>query len=285
MNHSFLIGTHAGLFNLILDQELEVISCKKLANGHHYGLSIDMAAGIVYSKNKDDFFNVLDLSSLQVKGKVEFQSEPGHVHQALVVNKGIYLTDTIHNRLTFQSESGENTHLNIDGHHEDVNHLNSLFLFDNEIACLLHNRGAVPTEVMTVSQSKGQGLVPSRRWSIRDYGCHNLYIDGAAMCYNASEKGHFVKVHLGTGKDLTRKRFSGHSKGLSVIKDYMVIGVSDHAKREERIHTSSSIVIMHRQSLQVIKEIPVRSDEGAFIGNINELRCISEKDYSEGKIR
>jgi hypothetical protein len=282
MNKSFLLGTHSGLYHLQLDETLEPISCKQVLTGHHYGLSIDLSGKKVYSKNQDEYFNVLDLGNLQLLNTIPFRSNPGHVHQALHTGIGILLTDTLHNRLTLQLEDGACEHFVVDGTEEDLNHLNSIFIFENEIACLLHNRGNQPTEVLILSYSTRGGFSQRRRWHTSDNGCHNLFLNQGSLYYNASVLGHFVRLDIETRSEISRLKFKGHTKGLSVTGRNIFIGVSDHAVREERKHTASSIIVIDRSSLKVQAEILVKTDEGKFIGNINEVRCISEPDYSEG---
>ncbi len=283
--YSFLIGTHSYLLKCDFDDKWELIGSKKLNEGHHYGMSVARAnqTAAYYCKNKDSFYDVYDKNTLSHKGKIEFSHPGEHVHQVVHANDGYYITDTKYNNLVFEHKGGQpKIVLNVNSESEDVNHINSVYICGRQVFALLHNRGRKKSEVMVIDHSKPDELVPKYLFPLLDKGCHNIYIENNYAFYNASSKGYFVIVDMIKRTQYKRHELPGHTKGLSVLFDKMVFGFSDHAEREERKTTKGHIAIIDKTGFDIIKTLKITCEDiDGEVGNINEIRCISERDYSE----
>ena len=75
--HTYLVGTHAGLFHIRLTNELELSECTRLYPGHHYALSVHPSKGLIYSKNQDAYLDVVCLDTLAKIETVVLNSAPG----------------------------------------------------------------------------------------------------------------------------------------------------------------------------------------------------------------
>ncbi|MEQ9287547.1 MAG: hypothetical protein RIG77_11590 [Cyclobacteriaceae bacterium] len=275
---SFLIGTHSFLLhvNLVGDDSLKKLST--LNNGHHYGISCPAhEPNVFYSKNKDGYFNKYDCRTLRMLGQVSFGDDVGHVHQCIKTEKGIYLTDTLHNRLMFISNKGRRSEYYINGLKEDVNHLNSIFICGEQLVLLLNNKSDL-SEVYILNHLCKDKFELWETIKLNHRGCHNVYIENNYLYYNASEDGLFVRLNL---IDQTQEciEFGGHTKGLSVTLKNFIIGVSEYAQQNERYHTNGSIAIIDKAQFKTKSIVPLQLGKES-VGNINEIRCISEYDYS-----
>jgi hypothetical protein len=111
--------------------------------------------------------------------------------------------------------------------------------------------------------------------------CHNIFVDRNYLFYNASAAREFIAVDLAKETVVKKLPFPGfHTKGMSVTQDYIVIGLSAHAAHYmDRIHSVGRLAVIDRHTLSVIKVIEVELPTlAAPIGNINEIRCLSEPE-------
>jgi len=282
--HRCLVATHAGLHVVRVSKELELIECTRLRRGHHYALSLRPDERRVYSKQKDAHLNVLAWDTLELVDTVPLRSSPEHVHQALVIDAGVLFTDTLHNRITFQPPDGEPCHFVIDGHESDVNHVNSLFLRTGGVAALLHNLGNGGSELLDLDFAPPSGFEVRQRRRFADTGCHNVFVEGDLLMFNASNAGAFVVHDLRTGYDIERFELGGHTKGLSATKEHLILGRSEVAAQADRGRCDSALVFLDRRDRSFVGQVTLRTAEGAKIGNVNEVRCLSQPDESEGSL-
>ncbi len=281
MEYRFLVGTHSGLYEALLTERFDLMRCRKLASGHHYAISVRKEEGRVYSKNQDKYMNILDFSTLEKLGELHFDSEPGHVHQALVTDSGVFYTDTLHNKLSFRSNAGSHHHIIFDEQETDYNHVNSIYFDGTDVFALLHNKGNKNSEIARLTISS-EGFALHERVMFNDTGCHNIFRVNGRVVYNASAAGDTIVLDTSTKQEVLRRNFEGHTKGLAVLEDHYVVGVSDHAVRAERQTTSSALTFLGRENMSLVKSIPLKLEDGTKIGNINEIRCLSHPDVSEG---
>jgi hypothetical protein len=282
-----MVSTHSFLLNIHLDDNLEVTSVDPIATGHHYGICQS-------DENKFDSFqtmtraeNAITTYTPEGEGFSTTYRKPPHefddLHQVSRQADGIYITSTGFNTINYLSDDENMLSWVIDDITDDINHVNSVFPFgSNKALFLLHNRAKRDSEVIAI-QRTSDSLEPFARFPIWDTCCHNLYVDNHRMCYNSSGGGDFVVVNLDNQSVEKRMHFPGHTKGLAVTKDYFVIGYSEHVQREKRLTSRGMLVLIDRKSLTVKKVIdPNAGNLPHPVGNINEIRCISEPDFSYG---
>ncbi len=279
----FITATHSILLNVETNNSFEIKKTKTLNYGHHYGLSVDDCKDCFISKNDDNYLNIFDKNSLEIIKTHQFELDIKFVHQVLFYNEFYFISNTFHNSIVCQNKDRSITYTyKINKETEDINHVNSLFLSGEIVYALLHNRAVKNAELLILKFSKEKGFSKIKKIKLNDRACHNIFIDDKYLCYNASKKGDFVVLDRKNLNEVKRLSFSGHTKGLSVTKNYFIIGCSDHAKRDDRIKTKGNLIFINRNSFEVVKNLPIKDENGDFtIGNINEIRCISEKDFSE----
>jgi hypothetical protein len=69
---------------------------------------------------------------------------------------------------------------------------------------------------------------------------------------------------------------------LSVTERYFVIGVSEMSERSERPKSKGYLALIDKKTLSLVKLIDLnRVTYPQNLGNINEVRCLSEYDFSQ----
>lgn len=277
---TYLIATHSQLFAMTFDVNWRVTNVRPLAIGHHYGIGFlktnDLDAVLI--KQDDRKLRVLDRQTLEeVAEPIPFLGETGAIHQISYTNDGLYFTNTDFNNIVYQTLDGTTYHsYHFEGKSFDHNHINSVFPCGNQIYALLHNKGRTLTELAILDHDPKAGFTYRQSLSIWDHGCHNVFLEGDRMYYNASSTGQFVVVDLPTQQILTRLTYPGHTKGISVVGDHIVIGFSEHAERHARDKTRGFLAVINQKTLKEIDIIDLDElDLPLSVGNINEVRCIS----------
>jgi hypothetical protein len=139
-----------------------------------------------------------------------------------------------------------------------------------------------------------KGLALRQRLSLWHENCHNVFFDEARLYYNASLAKRLVAVDLErerVSKKLSFARItsdmpvnSGHVKGISVTKDHLVVGVSEHTTREKRPTSKGYLAVVDRHSLSTLAVIDLNfPDLPHPIGNINEVRCLSGGELGQSR--
>ncbi len=290
----FIVGTHAHLIAIEVNGTWELQRLEVLNTGHHYGIGLlDKKAATrfmvrgpgrttlsSYERHVSDTgkscYRKVDSSVL---GEMASESEWGDVHQIASCNKGLYLTNTQSNSLVFLSDEGGEHVYHFEGFTSDRNHVNSAFPSESgQIVVMLHNRGRENSEVAVLEHDQN-GFRLLNRIPIWDKNCHNIFVENGLLAYNASIYGDFVLVSLETGKVIQRLHFPGHTKGLSVTKDYFIIGHSEHAVRKARKFSGGTIEVIGRNRLQRIATVELTHEQLEVpVGNVNEIRCLSEPE-------
>jgi len=291
----FIVGTHAHLLSVELDEEWELQDLEVLDVGHHYGVALlDRENPIRFiargpggttlsnyqqrvSSNGDLCYDKIESRSLLDEAD---KAEWGSVHQISFCNGGLYLANTKFNSLVYLSGQGGGDVYHFEGVTSDRNHINSIFPSeDGQVIALLHNKGHKNSEIAILDHSQS-GFHLVNRLPIWDKSCHNIFIDGDLLVYNASKYGDFVVSSLKTGETIQRLHFPGHTKGLSITQNYFVIGHSEHAVREARKFSSGTMEVICRDSLQRIATVELDHRRLTDpVGNVNEIRCLSESEY------
>lgn len=167
------------------------------------------------------------------------------------------------------------------GFSSDVNHINSVFpIGERKMLVMLRNRGRTCSEICVLERANDV-LKEIARFPTWDAGCHNIFTDGKIMVYNASGPGDWVVVDMATQSVIERRRFPGHTKGLAVTNDHFIVGYSDHAQRKDRYISRGYLAFVNRESFSIDATIDLNQINGP-IGNLNEIRCLTGVDFSNG---
>jgi len=293
----FIVASHAHLITVEVNEAWEVQTLDVLNTGHHYGLAPSSNEGDAarldvrgpggnamsrYERNEGASPESARFrrTASYALGESASQEAWGAVHQIAFCNGGLYLTNTRFNSLVFLTEDGEEHVYHFEDVDDDRNHVNSVFPSESgQVAVMLHNKGRGNSEMAMLEHGR-EGFRLLARIPLWDKSCHNIFVEDGRLAYNASKYGDLVVASLDTGNVVDRLHFSGHTKGLSVTSDYFIVGHSEHAVREARKYSAGTMEVIDRDSLQKVATVNLDHEQlERPIGNVNEIRCVSEPEF------
>lgn len=280
MTIRYAIATHSRLITASFMEDFQAVRFRELSNdGHHYGIALDpRVPGTLLSKHKST--ELLRYSTEEPHERLEAIPFPGalkNVHQIAAANDGIYAANTTYNSVVYKNlDRGTHHEYFFNGHNTDVNHVNSVLPCGDQILVLLNNLRKQPSQIAVLSHSPEAGFELRHVMSLWHAGCHNIALNGRYLYYNASADCTFVVVDLEQEKVVHKTRFPGHTKGLSVRDDHLLVGFSEVAERKLRHKTHGYLAVIDSETFATRKVIDLNSDSfSGPIGNVNEVRCIS----------
>ncbi|MCS3668062.1 hypothetical protein GGP77_002305 [Salinibacter ruber] len=283
-NEKIVVSTHSFLVVICLSEKLEVTDHLVVNKGHHYGVALGDEYFV--SKNKDKFFEKRKYEKpYESVNRVEPPVQGKEIHQICFANSGYYVADTYNNRVIYFKENNEVLHVhNLYSFDDDYNHVNSVFPCGNIIFALLHNHGREPSEIVALRHTPSRGFSRVRGLRLWHEGCHNIFLDDEHLYYNASGNGYFVVANTSTGEVVKKVELNGHTKGMAVFGDTILVGVSEFAQQEDRPEARGLIAILDRSSLNLKSMVDVNFDTlPRPIGNINEIRCLTGGDEAHSR--
>jgi len=282
-----LVSTHSFLLFCSFNPSLDLISIQPVATGHHYGIcrSYGKPGCFITMTRECNAFTEYSVENNSIRKIGEYITDGKFedIHQIADQADGILVSNTGFNRIDFVKERLVQTSVNIGGAQSDINHVNSIFpVSDNISLAMLHNKAKGDAEILVINRNEDK-IIECGRFPVWDTGCHNIFSDGTVMAYNSSGSGDFVIIDIHTQSLRKRVHFPGHTKGLSVTEKFYIIGFSEHVQREKRLTSKGYIAFLDRENYNVVKIIDLNVDSLPHpVGNVNEIRCISEADYSFG---
>lgn len=280
MSARYAIATHSRLIAATFHEDFGAVRFRELSNaGHHYGLALDTyRPNTMLSKHRST--ELIRYSADEPHERIETVPFPGrlkNVHQIAAANGGIYAANTSYNSVVYKNHSGSTHHeYFFNGHKTDINHVNSVLPCGNQVLVLLNNLRKKPSEVAVLTHDPATGFELQHVMSLWHAGCHNLALDGEHLYYNASADCMFVAIDLERQKIDQIITYPGHTKGMSLHGDHLLVGFSEVAERRLRHKSHGYLAVIDRATLTTRKVIDLNSDAFAGpIGNVNEIRCIS----------
>ncbi|MEM1369125.1 MAG: hypothetical protein AAGG02_14155 [Cyanobacteria bacterium P01_H01_bin.15] len=289
----FVFATHAfcGVIDLEEENQWKIRSHQILAQGHHYGTALLDNGGFVSFRRQSKYQGSELATYRQQQGQYEIvETQPipfayGSVHQIAYVQKQFFITNTDYNRLVIYEPGKPIIEGIIDDADFDQNHLNSVYPCGEYIYVLLHNLGKTESEII-VFQQQNQRLILLHRTRLWDFGCHNIFVGENELVYNGSSRGHCVWVDLKRNRRKARLEFGGHTKGLSVTQRYIVVGCTPTVTRAVRDQAPAVLKIIDRKTFCHIADVDLNFPElSQPIGNLNEVRCLSEPELAHANIK
>jgi hypothetical protein len=217
---------------------------------------------------------------------------PGGCAPACLLLGGIIIVDTQHDRIFFRGPDRSYEWV-LGAGYSNRHHINSVFPAGNRVLALLHNRRRRESQIVVLRFDPVDGFMLEAELSLWDILCHNLWVDPEAgvLLYNASLVNEIVVVDLHRDRMERRVDLSpaalvlpsrkGHTKGLSVSDDYLAIGLSEEASRDQRASSQSCMVLLDRRSLEIagIVRLDVLPRP---VGNINDVRRFDRTELALG---
>ncbi len=193
------------------------------------------------------------------------------------------IANTTYNSVVYQDDTGQIEHeYTFYDRRNGRNHVNSVYPGPGFVFVLLHNKDREPSQVMLCAHSPVTGFRPWLTLGLGHFGCHNVFVDREYVYYNASRSGRFVVVTRENPAIVRELAFPGHVKGLAVTADYLIVGYFDHAPRQQRATSAGYLVIIDRRHLQPLATVDLNTD--GPVGNINEIRCLSQPDHAHAAV-
>jgi len=277
-HHIFAVSTHSFLLVVELDPQWQIVNHEILNKGYHFGMAlIRHADSERYAESNEPQYLAVYRGGISVKDQdnkqiliyeigdsyelvdtISLDCEYGDVHQVAYANGGFYIANTACNEIVFRTVLGDRFHkYQFEGVSNDRNHINS------------------------------DGFQLRHTLSLWSRACHNIFLDENQIIYNASRDHQLVMVDLQQDKIVRKINFEGwHSKGLSVIDDCLVVGLSEHSLRDKRATARGKLAILDKNSLSILSivdlNLPTLHQQ---VGNINEVRCLTEADLGHARIK
>lgn len=290
----YVVSTHSFIVIVDFDSDWQVINHILLSKGYHYGIAlVPERNGSVLGKPShflvyrggDSVNEQNDMKIMKYKNDQSFDLESttplsgqyGDIHQLVYANGGCYMANTKYNSLIFRDFEREiHQSYYFKGIKHDINHINSVYICGNCIMVILHNKTKKESEVAILEHTLATGFELKHVLSLWGIACHNIYCDGKHLYYNSSSSRCVVVVDVVKDCVIEQIHFKEHTKGMSVSKNHLVIGLSEHTFRDKRATSRGQLAIIDRRSLKVIRVVDLSLPNFPHpIGNINEVRCLS----------
>lgn len=271
----YLVSTHAYLFLYDFDEYWRIKARTTINTDHHYGIALisDDPLHFVAKSHKSQLTEYRMSSGDIIDSDVFLHKDNDHVHQLTYANDGIYVANTFYNSVTYQTLDGSvRQEYHFYNSNTDTNHVNSVFPCGDLVLVMLHNHKQ-KSQVWVLEHDLRRGFTPRHVIHLPDPSCHNVFVDDRHLYYCASGSRRFIVVDYRKQRIVQDILASGHTKGLSVTDNHLVIGVSEHAEREARRSSRGQLLVLDRRRFGIVAMIDL-NDEGN-VGNVNEIRSVS----------
>lgn len=276
----YLVATHAYLFLYDFDEYWRIKDRKTINVDHHYGIALisEDPLHFVAKSHKSELTEYnMNGSEMKYSG-VFLHKDNDHIHQMTYANDGIYVANTFYNSVTYQTLDGSvRQEYHFYNSNTDTNHVNSVFPCGDLVLVMLHNHKR-KSEVHILEHDLRRGFTPRHMIRLPDPSCHNVFVDDRHLYYCASGSRRFIVVDYRKRKIVKDILASGHTKGLSVTDNHLVIGVSDHAEREARRSSRGQLLVLDRRKFAIVAMVDL-NDEGN-VGNVNEIRSVTQPELA-----
>jgi hypothetical protein len=263
-----LVASKNGLY--LIDNDVTL-----LRKGEFYGIAIHDQNVFVFQRNKNQNGYIVrfkkDLSDLTDPVIITDQLDWG-CHQMDWFDGYLYLTDTFDNSIIKLDEDGEILErfypvgeLTEGRESSNYAHINSLFFEKGEVFLLFHNDTSKTGRNTEIVKTNRDFVVNMRHVTKASHG-HNIVCFKDDLYYCDSQSKTLMKNdHKLFQADL-------FTRGLSILEQFIVLGGSEYAQREDRNNVKGKIYILdHRGNLKIDFTIP---------GMVQEIRCLTQKDYA-----
>lgn len=292
---SLVVATHGGLYVIKLNSSWEIEQSILVDDGYHYGVTVDHLPGesstLIYAYRGgpgrlDELPREIrvwkfDGDTVETVEHHGLNHQAGDIHQITRQSESQFLlTNSLFNSVDrWNPNEGLISRFHLNGLKTDINHVNSVFAVDDLLAIMLHNFRKLESEIVVLDGSKDQ-LSELGRFSLKDLCCHNIGILDHFLYFNASSSRAIVKIDLHNLREVGRKGFSEHTKGLCSDGNRIFAGMSDCAARAERVRSSGWLSVIHPETLEVERTIQLsEASRGNSIGNVNEIRLLNQEDF------
>jgi hypothetical protein len=267
MNEEFIIGTSSGLWYLKGDK------LHQLTFASSYGITFDGERWYA-NQNLGQFSRIISFKIDSESDRPEIVCRsyfsiglPKNVHQIDFYNKLMYVVDTVNNCIiTIDDEDKKryyfpNTKIKKT---VDNNHFNSIFITDKLIYICAHNGTLKPKEYSEIYVVNKNNMKKHEIIQTRAGNAHNVILKDGKIIYCDSMAGKLI-----CDKDTVYEDSKYFMRGLSITDNYVLVGGSGFARREERASTDGILFVLDK-SFKYMKTIELKN-----IGQVYEIRGIN----------
>lgn len=276
----YLVATHAYLFLYDFDEYWRIKDRKTINVDHHYGIALISEDPLHFvAKSHKSELTEYNMNGREMKDSGVFlHKDNDHIHQMTYANDGIYVANTFYNSVTYQTLDGSvRQEYHFYNSNTDTNHVNSVFPCGELVLVMLHNHKR-KSQIFVMEHDLSRGFAPRHVIHLPDPSCHNVFVDDRHLYYCASGSRRFIVVDYRKRKIVKDILAIGHTKGLSVTDNHVLIGVSDHAEREARRTSRGQVLVLDRRKFAVAAMIDLNGEGN--VGNVNEIRSISQPEHA-----
>lgn len=289
----FVVATHSYLLLVSVSDDLKLTDIKVLDSDYYDGVDV-MRDGTIIACAKADHWSKSSPSVFKwfdTNGRLNIPSMDGSnildPHQISLSDdqRGLWTCSTATNELVYKSLRNSDLDYKVSFHTPhggDWNHINSICVRGNNLYVVFHNLAREPSDIrkFKLYDSKidqGDDLMELVYTQLLPhFSIHNFEIDGLTYYYNASDNGRIMCGSWGTDDfgecEIGRE---WHPKGMTLTRDYIVSGWSEHAvSTPRRFVSQSGLIFVDRQKFEVAKQLTIELDDGSFCGNVNEVRVL-----------
>ena len=267
---SYAVATKKGL--LVFDKGHFIL----IENGDFYGLTIlkDTLLALKRVKGKKSLILSYSLDDNRLKkgmGSLFLDNLPYGCHQIDYFNNQVYITDTYNNGIFIADVSGKILEsyfplgkLENGRASSNYGHMNSIFFKEGKIYILCHNETSKTkrySEILVLNEQ----MELIEKIDTKTSNAHNIVVFRNDMYSCDSLGSNLVK----NGEIFVRKDY--FTRGLAITDDYIVMGGSEYASRENRSKAGGKIYVLDHNGKGIV--------DVYLPGMVQEIRRIDKKDY------
>lgn len=169
--------------------------------------------------------------------------------------------------IQWKKRLGADVNKNWDQPKSDIHHLNSIWMDKNNIYCLAHNWGPSEVHILSTDTLRTKQIISIGRCA------HNVWIEDEEMYVCSSHSG-------GVLDKASHVKYSvdGFIRGVAVMDQYRVFGISGKAVRRNRSKMDGAVHILSKD-WQCLNKIHLPG-----CGQVLEVRVLSEKDQCHNRL-
>ncbi len=246
-----------------------------IAKGNYYGVTWNEER-IYCSRNpKHNPISVIDVfdKSFQLLEPLFFSIQPNNVHQILIIDGRLHITNTQCDRIIeYNLCSGEMKSHNWTGEEGDRCHINSIWIEGDRIYVVESGlKGKKCPPAIQVLDKSYKSLI---KHYVHTRHIHNVYMEGGEF-YNCSHTG----LMKGDQElDLRKDKENGFFRGLARSNTHWYIGESQVLPRPERSFGDASILVLDND-FNIADVIALKDT-----GQIQDIRIMDEPDLAHNGV-
>ncbi len=247
-----------------------ITACQEVSTPHPFDAPIP---SVITHFRLDDIFARCGRARIEhVWDCHQIVHDEGHVYYANTGSNSIVIEDytrldecnSPHRREIFFGRSSANNR-------QDINHINSLLWHEGFLYVVHHNASLGQYSDIYKLDLDGDCHDIVDVWRMPTSGIHDIEIIGNDFYYCDSQRGRLIRYNCIEREITAELVLGGHTKGLEILGDKLLVGVSAFSRLTEiRKDSTSEIAVVNRNEWKVIARPTIQVAE-KNVGNINDI--------------